>query len=116
MKEDLFTELRESAKKAIEKKGKPEYWDTLVEALRESAVSGHYRLELRGKLFNSQRAYDDPTKMMEDILKNQDLYAANLRRNNLKVEIRTQINFLPADSFVDKGQYFAEVHLKIDWG
>lgn len=116
MEKDLFKELRESARKAIEEKGKPDYWDTLVEALRGSASNGHYCLEMYGRLFDGKEPYDKPTKMLEDMLYNQELYAVNLRKNNLILNITTKVIPLPADPFVDRGGFFKEVHVKINWG
>lgn len=115
MEKDLFTELRESARKAIEEKGKPDYWDKLVEFMRSSAKNGHYCLELQGRLYNDQEPSDSSAKLLKDIIKNQELYAANLRENTLEMEITTQVNLLPSSQFIDRGHYFTEVHLKIDW-
>ena len=116
MEKDLFKELRESARKAIEEKGKPDYWDTLIEALRGSASNGHYCLEMYGLLFDGEEPYDKLTKMLEDMLCNQELYAVNLQKNNLILNITTKVIPLPADPFVDRGGFFKEVHVKIDWG
>jgi len=115
MENDLFTELRRSAKRIIEEKGKPDYWDKLVEFMRSSAKNGHYCLELQGRFYNDQEPSDSSAKLLKDILKNQELYAANLRENRLEMEITTQVNLLPSSQFIDRGHYFTEVHLKIDW-
>ncbi len=115
METDLFTELRESTKRAIEAKGKPKYWNMLVENLRSSASNGHYRLELCGRLYSCKEPRDDQTKMLKDIIENRELYGAKLRENNLEIEITTNISPLPADMYVDRGKLFTEVNLKIDW-
>ena len=115
MEKDLFTELQETTKKAIERKKKPEYWDMLVKVMKNSAFSGHYSLDVYGKLFNNHASlYDDSEKMLEDIFNNQDLYSSNLKNNGLDFEVDTQIGPLPADS-LDSQQYFTEIHVKIDW-
>jgi len=115
LEKDLFTELQETTKKAIERKKKPEYWDMLVKVMKNSAISGHYSLDIYGKLFNNRAGlYDDSEKMLKDIVNNQDLYYSNLKNNGLDFEVDKEIGPLPADPLGDK-VYFTEVHVKIDW-
>lgn len=116
MEDNLFNELRESAKKAIKANGKPLYWHTLVELMRSSASNGHYYLKIKGRIYDGKEPQDETTKMLEDLLKNQDLYEMNLRENELKMKISANMNPLPSILFDDHSKYYTEVHLEISWG
>ncbi|AFU63123.1 hypothetical protein 8014-B2_0056 [Lactobacillus phage ATCC 8014-B2] len=84
--------------------------------MKDSAISGHYCLDIHGRLFNNKAdLYDNQAKMLKDISENQLLYASNFKRENLRFEIETHINPLPADPLGDKEGYFKDIYVNIDW-